>query len=96
MKIIETYVIDPHRTLPPDFYGKSLYLALCAYLREEKKFGGIEELVSQIKSDVSTADGFLEESTSLATSKSQLAAEKLNAFYEIAKKGDISKTFIVE
>lgn len=54
MRIVETYVLpdDSKESLPADFYGKALDLALCVYVRPEKKFQNLQELIAQIQSDV--------------------------------------------
>jgi riboflavin kinase/FMN adenylyltransferase len=38
-----------------DLYGQTLQVELCQYLREEKKFGSIDELKRQIQADVEAA-----------------------------------------
>jgi riboflavin kinase/FMN adenylyltransferase len=38
-----------------DLYGQTLQVELCQYLREEKKFGSIDELKNQIQADVESA-----------------------------------------
>ena len=43
-----------------DIYGKTMKLELLEYLREEKKFAGIEELKTQIALDVEAAKRILQ------------------------------------
>lgn len=47
-KTIEIHILDFNE----DIYGKKVYLQLCEYLREEKKFNTIEELKTTIANDV--------------------------------------------
>ncbi len=42
-----------------DIYGKELQVAVIEKIRDEKKFGGVNELVSQIKVDAGTAKSIL-------------------------------------
>lgn len=42
-------------TFKEDFYGKTIKLALCGFLRPEMKFSGIEALLKQIRTDVGKA-----------------------------------------
>lgn len=44
----ETYIPDFNR----DIYGKEIKIEFLSFIREEKKFGSIEELKSQIKRDI--------------------------------------------
>ena len=44
---IEAYILD----YDGDCYGKTLYCAFLAYVRQEKKFAGLEELKEQLKKD---------------------------------------------
>ena len=52
----ETHVID--RSL--DLYGKRIKVTLCAYLREERRFGSVEELRRFISEDVARAREYFE------------------------------------
>eukprot|EP01036_Dinobryon_divergens_P026270 gene26270-34895_t len=54
VRIVETYVLpdDEKDNLPTDFYGEALDLALCLYIRPEKKFPNPQELITQILRDV--------------------------------------------
>lgn len=49
--LIETYLID----FDGDLYGTDLRVAFVARLRGEKRFAGVEELISQMKIDVEDA-----------------------------------------
>jgi riboflavin kinase/FMN adenylyltransferase len=49
--LIEAYLIDEDL----DLYGKTLRIAFIARLRGEKRFGGVEELVAQMRRDVEEA-----------------------------------------
>lgn len=51
--IIEAHVID--RTIPEDFYGKRINLAIAGFLRLEQKFGSFDALIKQITYDVEVA-----------------------------------------
>ena len=51
---IEAYILD----FDENIYGKPLSLDLLAYLRPEKKFPSIEELVRQIGMDADTAKNY--------------------------------------
>lgn len=42
-----------------DIYGKYLRVELVSYIREERKFGSIDELIAQITKDADTARGIL-------------------------------------
>jgi riboflavin kinase / FMN adenylyltransferase len=44
-----------------DLYGRQLSITFLAFLREEKKFDGMEQLVEQIKLDAAEARAFLSE-----------------------------------
>ncbi len=50
---VETYLLDFAR----DLYGARLRVHLVARLREEKKFGSLDELKAQIGRDVADARG---------------------------------------
>jgi len=49
--VAETHIFDFNR----DIYGHSIKINLLRYLRGEKKFAGVDELVEQIKLDIVTA-----------------------------------------
>jgi riboflavin kinase/FMN adenylyltransferase len=49
--LIETYLID----FEGDLYGTDLRVAFVARLRGEKRFAGVEELITQMRSDVEDA-----------------------------------------
>ncbi|MNI72035.1 RNA-binding riboflavin kinase RibR [compost metagenome] len=42
-----------------DIYGEWVTVELVAFLREERKFNGIEELIAQIKRDADTSKSIL-------------------------------------
>lgn len=48
---VETHILD----FDQDIYGKTLELSFITRLRSEQKFGGVEELVAQIKADIEQA-----------------------------------------
>ncbi len=52
---VEAHILDFDR----DIYGQHLIFDLITFLRPEKKFGGIDELVAQIKQDVVAGREFL-------------------------------------
>ena len=45
-----------------DFYGKTLKIAIVGFLRPELRFSGVEELISQIQTDIGKARNALKES----------------------------------
>lgn len=47
-----------------DFYGSILRVCIVGYLRGEKNFGSLDDLISAIKQDISDADQSLESPTS--------------------------------
>lgn len=49
---VETFLFDYSG---PEFYGARQEVSLVSHLREEKRFGGVDELVSQIRADISQA-----------------------------------------
>lgn len=51
---LETHIFD----FQDSIYGEELRIVFKKFLREEKKFGGAEELVRQIRSDVAAARGY--------------------------------------
>lgn len=44
-----------------DFYGSQLKIGLVGYLRGEKNFNSLEELINEIKQDISNAEKLLEQ-----------------------------------
>lgn len=56
---VEAHLLDFDR----DIYGQSLEVSFETRLRSEKKFNGIQELISQIHADVESARGYLEENS---------------------------------
>jgi len=78
VRIVESFLLDPSKSLPEDFYGQSLQVSLCYFLRPEHKFSNIQDLIAQIKSDVSNAENILNDQTDESKdSKIQLQAIKL-------------------
>jgi hypothetical protein len=43
-----------------DFYGEEMCLLLLGFIRDERKFGGLDELLSTIRSDIATATAALD------------------------------------
>ena len=62
---IEVHVMD---CLEDDFYGEEMRVVLLGFIRPEKKFDGIQELISQIKRDCGMASKQLDESVHKAFS----------------------------
>ncbi len=52
---IETHILD----FDEEIYGEELKLEFIAYLRDEKKFGSVEELLKQIGEDIKKAEDLL-------------------------------------
>lgn len=50
----ETYIID----FSGDLYGKTVEIAFCHFIREEKRFSSADELISQITKDVASAKAY--------------------------------------
>lgn len=57
-KSMETYII--HK-FDEDFYGKILKVGMLGYLRPEKNFSSVDDLIKAIKNDVTDAEDKLEE-----------------------------------
>lgn len=53
----ETHVIHKFDT---DFYGSLLKVSLVGYLRGEKNFGSLDDLIQAIKNDIINAKNMLE------------------------------------
>ena len=51
-KIVEAHVMHEFDN---DFYGEAMGLLLLGFIRDERKFGGLDELLSTIHSDIDTA-----------------------------------------
>ncbi len=49
--ILEVHLFD----VEPEIYGKRLFVTFVDYLRQEKRFNGVDALVAQIKTDCETA-----------------------------------------
>lgn len=54
---VETYILDYSGNL----YGKEIEVELCAYLREIRKFNGIEEVYNQVQKDIETTRSLLKD-----------------------------------
>jgi riboflavin kinase/FMN adenylyltransferase len=52
---VEAHLLD----FEDQIYGREMHLDFIGYLRGEKKFSGVDKLVSQIKQDILTAKGLL-------------------------------------
>ena len=57
-KIVDAHVMSEFES---DFYGESMGPLLLAFIRDERKFGSLDELVSTIKADIATASAALKE-----------------------------------
>jgi len=55
-RVIETHLLD---YAGPELYGRTMRLAFCARLREERRFDSAEALTTQIKKDVTAARAWL-------------------------------------
>jgi riboflavin kinase len=58
-KIVEAHLM---KEFSSDFYGEPMRLLLLGFLREERKFSGVDELLATISSDIATAGEQLESS----------------------------------
>ena len=56
-KIVEAHIMSEFDS---DFYGEQMGLLLLAFIREERKFGGLDELLATIRSDIATASDELD------------------------------------
>ena len=56
-KIVEAHLIE---TFDKDFYEEIMSLLLLGYIRDERKFSGIEELLSTIRADIACASADLD------------------------------------
>ena len=56
MKIIEAHLLLPETSSRTDFYNATLRLQLIGYLRPEKKFTSLPDLIQQITNDIDTAN----------------------------------------
>ena len=70
-KIIEAHLILDEGETFSDFYGVPLRIQLLGFIRDEKKFGGLEELKSQIVQDITVARDMLDESPYLELKQDQ-------------------------
>lgn len=50
--VMETHILD----FSGDLYGRNIAISLCAFLRPERKFSGLEELREQIALDIKDAE----------------------------------------
>ena len=56
-KIVEAHIMSDFDS---DFYGEEMGLLLLGFIRPERKFGGIDELIATIQSDIATAKAALD------------------------------------
>ncbi|XP_043677146.1 riboflavin kinase [Vespula pensylvanica] len=52
-KTFEVHILE---TFPNDFYGKELKVIVTGYIRKEKDFASIDELIKEIKNDIMIAE----------------------------------------
>ncbi|XP_060536610.1 riboflavin kinase [Cylas formicarius] len=57
-KSMETHIIHNY---DDDFYGKQLSVVILGYLRPERDFGSLDELIKAIQNDITDAESKLEE-----------------------------------
>lgn len=53
----ETHIIH---TFPEDMYGQTLRLCICGFLRAQKKFNSLDELINAIQTDIEDAKKYLD------------------------------------
>jgi hypothetical protein len=68
---------DSKESLPTDFYGEALDLALCLYVRPEKKFPNLHELITQILKDVAMVSDVLADLESSSSSVLPVVSKKI-------------------
>lgn len=56
-KSMETHILHEYQS---DFYGQELKVIILGYLRPEKNFSSLNELIEAIKNDISEANGELD------------------------------------
>ena len=56
-KIVEAHLMEEFES---DFYGETMSLLLLGFIRPERKFGGIDELLATIRADIAAASEALE------------------------------------
>lgn len=61
IKTIEVYILDFNR----DLYGEKIKLSFFCKLRDEKKFSSKEELINQIKKDITATENFFKTKTNI-------------------------------
>mmetsp|Transcript_7931 Transcript_7931/g.12410 ORF Transcript_7931/g.12410 Transcript_7931/m.12410 type:complete len:527 (+) Transcript_7931:167-1747(+) len=59
-KIVEAHLIVENGDIEGDFYGETMRLALCGFLRPEKRFPSFPDLIAAITNDVANAKKFLD------------------------------------
>ncbi len=59
-KIVEGHLIVGEDAIEGDFYGETMRLALCGFLRPEKRFPSFPDLIAAITNDVSNAKKVLD------------------------------------
>ncbi|XP_071788329.1 riboflavin kinase-like isoform X2 [Asterias amurensis] len=57
-KSMETHIMHQFKD---DFYGSILSIVILAYIRPEKSFSSLDELISAIKGDIADADRILDQ-----------------------------------
>ncbi|XP_071451164.1 riboflavin kinase [Hetaerina americana] len=67
-KSMETHILH---TFPSDFYGSLLRVCILGYIRPEKDFKSLDDLIAAIKSDIVFADEALEQNEMLQHKKDQ-------------------------
>jgi len=59
-KIVEAHLIVEDGDIECDFYGETMRLALCGFLRPEKRFPSFPDLIAAITNDVANSKKFLD------------------------------------
>lgn len=59
-KIVEAHLIVEDGDIEGDFYGETMRLALCGFLRPEKRFPSFPDLIAAITNDVANSKKFLD------------------------------------
>ncbi|XP_046613776.1 putative riboflavin kinase [Neodiprion virginianus] len=58
-KTMETHIMH---NFQDDFYGAELRVVMLGYLRPEKKFNSVDDLIAEIRADIDAADALLNDS----------------------------------
>ena len=92
-KIVEAHLMSEFSS---DFYGERMALVLLGFVREERKFGGLDELLATIRSDIATAEAALDVSPLCEVASSPLLLDALledqSASYELVEPARIWPT----